>query len=76
MTFSRSFSIDGVCKLEFFKRAVDGQPFHAQYYKKDRDPDVCGHTELPLYYKRVLSAIVFIPKIRIGWSAIFVTIIS
>ena len=21
-----------------------------QYYKKDRDPDVCGHSELPLCY--------------------------
>ena len=47
---ARSFSTDGVCKLEFFKTAVDEQPFHVQYYKKDGNPDVCGHTELPLCY--------------------------
>ena len=47
---ARSFSTAGVCKLEFFKTAVDEQPFHVQYYKKDRDPDVCGHAELPLCY--------------------------
>ena len=47
---ARSFSTDGVCKLEFFKTAVDEQPFHVQHCKKDRDPDVCGHAELPLCY--------------------------
>ena len=47
---ARSFCTDGVCKLEFFKTAVDEQPFHVQYYKKDGNPDVCGHTELPLCY--------------------------
>ena len=47
---ARSFSTAGVCKLEFFKTAVDEQPFLVQYYKKDRDPDVSGHAELPLCY--------------------------
>ena len=37
-----------VPKLEFFKRAVDEEPFRVKYYKKDDDPDVCGHAELPL----------------------------
>ena len=46
----RSFSVDGVCKMEFFDTAADEQPFHVQYYKKDGDPDVCGHAELPLSY--------------------------
>ena len=46
----RSFSVDGVCKMEFFYTAADEQPFHVQYYKKDGDPDVCGHAELPLSY--------------------------
>ena len=50
---------DGVCKLEFFKTAVDEQPFqtavdeqpfHVQYYKKDGVPDDCDHAELPLCY--------------------------
>ena len=43
---ARSFSTDGVCKLEFFKTVADEQPFHVPYYKKDGDPDVCGHAEL------------------------------
>ena len=47
---ARSFSTDGVCKLEFFKTAVDKQPFHVQYYQKDGDPDVWCHAELPLCY--------------------------
>ena len=46
----RSFSVDGVCKMEFFYTAADEQPIHVQYYKKDGDPDVCGHAELPLSY--------------------------
>ena len=45
---ARSFSTAGVCKLEFFKTTVDEQPFHVQYYKKDGDPDACGHAELSL----------------------------
>ena len=44
----RSFLVDGVCKMEFFYTAADEQLFHVQYYKKDGDPDVCGHVELPL----------------------------
>ena len=36
--------------LEFVKTAVDKQIFHVQYYKKDKDPDVCGHSELSLSY--------------------------
>ena len=46
----RSFSTNGVCKLEFFKTVVDEQPFHVQYYKKNEDPGVCSHTEHPLSY--------------------------
>ena len=45
-----SFSTDGVCKLELFKTVVNEQPFHVQYYKKDGDPHVSGHPELPLCY--------------------------
>ena len=47
---ARSFSTDGVCKLEFFKTVVDEQPFHVPYYKKDGDPDVCGQARLSLCY--------------------------
>ena len=39
-----------VPKMEFFKRAVDEEPFHVKYYKKDENPDLCGHVELPLCY--------------------------
>ena len=47
---ARSFSTDGVCKLEFFKTAMDKQPFHLQYYQKDGDPDIWCHAELALWY--------------------------
>ena len=39
-----------VPKIEFFKRAVDEEPFHVKYYKKDEDPDLCGDVKLPLCY--------------------------
>ena len=46
----RSFNEDGICKLQFFQTAVDEAPFHEQWYRKDGDPDVCGHAALPLSY--------------------------
>ena len=70
---ARSFSTDGVCKLEFFKTAVDKQPFHLQYYQKDGE--IFGVTlSLPcgiILTKLVLSAMVFMPKISSGWCAIY-----
>ena len=47
---ARSFTNDGVCKLEFFRTAADSSPFHEQWYKKEGDADVCGHDELPLAF--------------------------
>ena len=43
----RSFNLNGVCKLEFLQTA-DDSPFHEQWYRRDDDPEVCGHNELPL----------------------------
>ena len=46
----RKFNEDNVCKLEFFCLASESEPFHTQWYRKDGDPEVCGHTMLPLKY--------------------------
>ena len=47
---ARSFTNDGVCKLEFFRTAADSTPFHEQWYKKQGDAYICGHDELPLAF--------------------------
>ena len=41
----RSFSSDGVCKLEFYHTIAD-----QSWYRKDSDLVVCGHPELPLSF--------------------------
>ena len=67
---ARCFSTDDVCKLEFFKRAVD-----EQYYKKDGYPDVCGHAELTLCYnpdQTCAECHGIHAKDRSSWSVIFV----
>ena len=46
----RTFNSDGVCKLEFYHTAVDQSPLHEQWYRKDGDPGVCGHTDLSLSF--------------------------
>ena len=43
----RSFNLNPVCELEFFQ-TDDDSPFHEQWYRRDDDPEVCGHNELPL----------------------------
>ena len=64
-----------VPKIEFFKRAVDEEPFHVKYYKKDEDPDLCGDVELPLCYNPGQTCAechgAFLPEIRSGWNAIY-----
>ena len=42
--------LHGVCKLESYHTAADQSPFHEQWYRKDGDPEVCGHPELPLSF--------------------------
>ena len=46
----RRFNEDGVCVLEFFQLAYDEEPFHTQWYRKEGDPEVCGHNLLPLAF--------------------------
>ena len=46
----RKFNEDNVCKLEFFYLASENEPFRIQWYRKDGDPEVCGHIILPLKY--------------------------
>ena len=41
--------------MEFYYTAADENPFHEQLYKKDGEPDVCGHAELPLSYNLGLT---------------------
>ena len=50
-----TFSMDGICKMDFYCTAADEKPFHEQWCKKDGDPDVCGHAELPLSYNPDLT---------------------
>ena len=52
---ARTFSRDGICKMEFCYTAVDEKPFHEQWYKKDGYPDVCSHIELPLSWNPDLT---------------------
>ena len=64
-----------VCKLEFFKTAVDKQPFHFMCNTTRRIGIQMFAVTLSfpcamILIKHVLSAIVFMPKIGSGWSAI------
>ena len=66
---ARSFSTDGVCKLEFFQGALDEQPFHVQCYRRMAIQMFVVTLSFPcaiILTKRMLSAIVFIPKVRSG----------
>ena len=71
----RSFSTDGVCKLEFFKTAVENNHFMYNITRRMGIQMFVLTLSLPcaiILIKSVLSAIVFMPKIRSGWSAIYV----
>ena len=46
----RGFNEDNVCFIKFFKLANEVKPFHTQFYRKDGDPEVCGHEDLPLVF--------------------------
>ena len=45
-----AYNEDGICKLEFFETCADAQFFHDQWYRRPKDPDMCGHDFLPLAY--------------------------
>ena len=66
---ARSFSTDGACKLEFFQGALDEQPFYVQCYRRMAIQMFVVTLSFPcaiILIKRMLSAIVFIPKVRSG----------
>ena len=44
----RTYNEDNVCKMEFYELADETDPFHIQWYRKEGDPEVCGHNQLPL----------------------------
>ena len=46
----RGFNENAVCFIKFFKLANEDKPFYTQYYRKEGDPEVCGHESLPLVY--------------------------
>ena len=45
---TRSFNEDNICVIDFFRVANDDDPFFT--YRKDDDPEVCGHEDLPLLF--------------------------
>ena len=47
---TRGFNEDDVCFIKFFKLANEVKPFHTQFYRKEGDPEVCGHEHLPLVF--------------------------
>ena len=42
----RHFSKNGIVYLKFYYLASDEKPFFTQYYRKECDPEVCGHDGL------------------------------
>ena len=47
---TRSFNENNICFIDFFRVANDDDPFFTQLYRKDVDPEVCGHENLPLLF--------------------------
>ena len=47
----RTYNEDNVCKIKFYEPADKADPFHIQWYRKQSDPEVCGHNQLPLSYE-------------------------
>ena len=52
---ARTLLMDSICQMEIYYTAVDKKPLQEQWHKKDGDPDVCGHAELPLSYNPHLT---------------------
>ena len=47
----RTYNEDNVWKMEFYELADETGSFHIQWYRKEDDPEVCGHNQLPLSYE-------------------------
>ena len=45
-----SFNEDNICFIDFFRVANDDGPFFTEFYRKDDDPEVCCHENLPLLF--------------------------
>ena len=46
----RTYNEDNLCKMEFYELDDETELFHFQWYRKEGDPEVCGHNQLPLSY--------------------------
>ena len=49
--FISTYNEDNVCKMEFYELADETDPFHIQWYRKEGNPEVCGHNQLPLSHE-------------------------
>ena len=47
----RTYNEDNVCNMEFYELVDETDPFHIQWYRKESDPEVCGHNQLQLSYE-------------------------
>ena len=47
----RTYNEDNVCKMEFYELADETGLFHIQWYRKEADPEVWEHNQLPLSYE-------------------------
>ena len=52
----RTYNEDNVCKMEFYELTDERDLFHIQWYRKEGDPEVFGHNQLPL---KLVSAIFY-----------------
>ena len=46
-----TYNEDNVCKMEFYELADKTDPIHIQWYRKEVDPEVYEHNQLPLDYE-------------------------
>ena len=63
-----------VCKLDFYGTATHDTPFHEQWYRRNGDPEVCGHPELPLSFGPSMTCAKCSLHYNNGWKVTFVTI--
>ena len=47
----RTYNDTNVCKMEFYDLANKTDPFYNEWYRKEGDPKVCRHNQLPLSYE-------------------------
>ena len=47
---TRSFNEDNIRFIDFFRVANDDDPFFTQFYRKDDDPEACGHENVPFKF--------------------------